>query len=431
MIDFKTLPDLIAITLLTFAFASVARRNDHPGSGLWLVGWCMILLHFTAQLFAPLAGWQGDFFTWGTLASLTWAGALFMRATVPCRQEASSLWISASYIFSNSFYIATLLDWNHWPWLRVLAAASFAVLPLVIVYSQPRRKQHRMRWIFTAQNCILAILLLILEQLPGDQDNIALHALLFSAFFGCCLHVAHAYRKLTTGTFITQAGFFSWSLVFVVAPLLHQHLPQMQVESEVWNLPKYVVAVGMILLVLERQVEHNEYLALHDDLTGLPNRRLFQDRLQTALERAKRRRQHMALLLIDLNRFKQVNDEYGHHMGDLLLKRIGAIFQSRIRASDTVARTGGDEFAVILEEPISRTDAEHVALILCERLEEPILLGDCTVQSGASIGVALYPEDASTPETLAIAADQRMYDVKHRRGQMQEDSLALLTNELG
>jgi diguanylate cyclase (GGDEF)-like protein len=430
LIDFSKLPDLIAIALLTCAFASVARRNDHPGGGLWLLGWCMIALHFIAQMLTGLHGWTGTLSVLLTLSTLIWAGTLFMRATVAYRHERASRWMSASFLGASTFYIATWLYWPASAWMHNVAAALLAILPLVIVYSQQRRKQHRLRWAFVTQNCVLAVTLLIMQQMLSQPVDLVFNVLLFSTYFGCCYHFAAYYRKLTTGAFISLFGFLAWSLVFVLAPLLRTWFPHLAVEDEVWNLPKYVAAVGMILLVLERQVEHNEYLALHDDLTGLPNRRLFQDRLQNALARARRHRQHTALLLIDLNHFKQVNDELGHHIGDMLLKRVGAIFQVRIRCSDTVARTGGDEFAVILEEPISRTDAERVAQTLAELLEEPIELGDYTVRTGASIGIAMFPEDASTPETLAIAADQRMYHVKHEHRQMEEDSLALLTDEL-
>ncbi len=176
-----------------------------------------------------------------------------------------------------------------------------------------------------------------------------------------------------------------------------------------WNLPKFVVAVGMILLLLEEQIEHNKYLALHDALTGLPNRRLFQDRLEIALERARRGRVRAALLMVDLDRFKQVNDTLGHHVGDLLLVRVAALFNARMRRSDTVARTGGDEFSIVLEGPTSAAEAEIVAHSLLEMLTDPIELEGHSVRIGASLGIAIFPDDARDIETLCVAADVRMY----------------------
>jgi diguanylate cyclase (GGDEF)-like protein len=148
-------------------------------------------------------------------------------------------------------------------------------------------------------------------------------------------------------------------------------------------------------------------------LTGLPNLRLFEDRLNGALERARRTGTIAALLLVDLDRFKEVNDTVGHHVGDLLLIRVGELFQGRVRRTDTVARTGGDEFSIILEEPVSRDDAERVGLALMQLLNEPIAVGGHSVRVGASVGIAVFPEDASNSESLRIAADLRMYGAKN------------------
>jgi diguanylate cyclase (GGDEF)-like protein len=169
----------------------------------------------------------------------------------------------------------------------------------------------------------------------------------------------------------------------------------------------------MILLLLESQIEHNKYLALHDELTGLPNRRLFQDRLAGALERAHRSGKQAALLLLDLDHFKQVNDTAGHHVGDLLLKHVGELFLGRVRRTDTVARTGGDEFSIVLEEPTSREDAERVGESLIQLLSQPFEFEGRAVRIGASVGIAVYPEDAFSAESLCIAADRRMYSDKN------------------
>jgi diguanylate cyclase (GGDEF)-like protein len=235
---------------------------------------------------------------------------------------------------------------------------------------------------------------------------------LFTVYLGCGLHFWYSYRRATAGAFISIAGFFGWAAVFVVAPLLAFYFPRVHVESEVWNLPKYVVAVGMILLLLEDQIEYAGYLALHDELTGLPNRRLFQDRLQVAMERARRNGSRAALLLIDLDDFKRVNDTAGHHIGDQLLRRVGQVFQGRLRRSDTVARTGGDEFAVILDDPENRESVLKIAAELSDALSEPLQLEARQISIGASIGVALFPDDAGTCDAMCVAADFNMYAQK-------------------
>jgi diguanylate cyclase (GGDEF)-like protein len=198
--------------------------------------------------------------------------------------------------------------------------------------------------------------------------------------------------------------------------------PLVQVESEVWNLPKYLVAVGMILLLLENQIEENKYLALHDPLTGLPNRRLFEDRMTSALQRSRRTGTRMALLVIDLDNFKQINDALGHHVGDQVLQHVASTFVERVRRSDTVSRTGGDEFSVILEEPTNREEAENVGASLRQLLELPVTLEDCLVEIGASVGIAIFPEDAADAESLCIAADRRMYEAKQDKRRSNRDA---------
>jgi diguanylate cyclase (GGDEF)-like protein len=309
-------------------------------------------------------------------------------------------------------------------WALTSAAVLFGALPAGIALIYLREDNHPQRWTLVTLYCALSIFLLVFQNRPGNGQTLALNAVLFTVYFGCCLHFMYAYRQTTAGAFVTIAGFLGWAGVFVIAPALGTVLPDVHLESEVWNLPKYVVAVGMILLLLEEQIEHNKYLALHDELTGLPNRRLFQDRLSSSLERARRTGSHTALLLVDLDQFKQVNDTLGHHVGDLLLKRVGTVFSDRVRKSDTVARTGGDEFSVILDDPIGREDAERVGMSLIEMLGEPFEMGNRTLQIGASIGIALFPEDAADGEGLCIAADLRMYEFKHKSGHF--DGLARL-----
>jgi diguanylate cyclase (GGDEF)-like protein len=320
----------------------------------------------------------------------------------------------ATLLGTNTLYIAIVLLDPTRTWALTPAAALFGILPLAITLTHLRSDNHPLRWTLAGLYCALSIFLLIFQHRPGNGLSLAMNAVLFTVYFSCCLHFMYAYRRRTAGAFITIAGFLGWAGVFVVAPGLGTVLPKLQLESEVWNLPKYVVAVGMILLLLEEQIEHNKYLALHDELTGLPNRRLFHDRLANALERARRTGSQTALLLVDLNQFKQVNDTLGHHVGDQLLKRVGTIFSDRVRRSDTVARTGGDEFCIILDDPISRQGAERVGNSLIELLGEPLELGNETLHIGASIGVAVFPEDAIDAEGLCVAADRRMYDSKHK-----------------
>ena len=414
MVDWSRLPDLAAVAALTCAFASVARRGPTTTSRHWLMGWVLIAVHFAAFIFQPASAFWGALIDDIGLASLTAAGVLFMWASVPYRVERSSQWMLASLLLSNTLYVI-LMGFEHSPrWALNSSAVLFGAGPLAIALGARRSFTHVLRWLLVSLYCLLSVFLLAFQNRPGIGPTLGMNAVLFTVYFGCCIHVWYCYRgRGSAGSLISIVGFLGWSAVFVLGPIVRTFAFDRPIETEVWNLPKYVVAVGMILLLLEDQIEHNKYLALHDELTGLPNRRLFLDRLALSLERARRMESKAALLVIDLNHFKQVNDSLGHHAGDLLLRKVSEIFSSRVRRSDTVARTGGDEFSLILEEPTNRSNAKLVAKSLMEMLREPLQIGDNTVQVGASIGVAVFPDDAGDIESLCIAADLRMYDTKN------------------
>lgn len=156
-------------------------------------------------------------------------------------------------------------------------------------------------------------------------------------------------------------------------------------------------------------------LAYHDRLTGLPNRMLFFDRLDQTLSAAKRGRKHAAIFFVDLDGFKKVNDEYGHDAGDTVLKTVAKRLPTAVRASDTVARMGGDEFIVLLHELEEITDAHLVAQKLLDAVDTDIILSPtekCRV--GASIGISIYPEHGTDMDTLLMAADMAMYECKKK-----------------
>jgi diguanylate cyclase (GGDEF)-like protein len=166
---------------------------------------------------------------------------------------------------------------------------------------------------------------------------------------------------------------------------------------------------------VERHVVH---LAHHDALTGLPTRTLLHDRLQVALARAERDKDKVGLLMVDLDNFKQVNDLMGHLAGDQLLAHVAQRLQSAVRAADTVARMGGDEFVVVLDHLHTVDEAHRIAEKLLAELQTPIAFGRQTIASGASIGVCVYPDDAGDAEAMLKYADSAMYLAKGkgRRG---------------
>lgn len=159
---------------------------------------------------------------------------------------------------------------------------------------------------------------------------------------------------------------------------------------------------------------HLEYIAYHDALTGLPNRTLLLDRLNHAANRADRAKHRMAVLFVDLDRFKTINDSLGHAVGDAVLQAAAGRLKSLVRGEDTVSRLGGDEFVVLLESVRDGGDAATVAEKIIHALEKMLQVGNYPLHISASIGISLYPEDGRDAETLLKHADAAMYKSKER-----------------
>ena len=167
-------------------------------------------------------------------------------------------------------------------------------------------------------------------------------------------------------------------------------------------------------LILERHQMNEEliYRAYHDPLTGLGNRRLGKKGLESAIQRAQRDGRGVGVLWIDLDKFKEINDTYGHPAGDFVLREMAHRLIARMRRGDTVARMGGDEFMVVVERMEEREDAEHVAAELLKILAEPIQMGETQLSVTASIGISAYPGDGDSADVLEQRADLAMYDAK-------------------
>lgn len=175
-------------------------------------------------------------------------------------------------------------------------------------------------------------------------------------------------------------------------------------------------ASQLAAIVIERQQEQEQLwrLAHHDHLTGLPNRVLLERQLQLAIARCRRQQGRLALLFLDLDHFKHINDAFGHHVGDLVLGKAAAAMAGCLRVDDLLARLGGDEFLILLANVDHLMDVPTVAEKLLERLAQPILVDGREHHLSASIGVSIYPEDGTDLETLQKHADIAMYEAKAR-----------------
>lgn len=195
----------------------------------------------------------------------------------------------------------------------------------------------------------------------------------------------------------------------------------------IWVLRVSGIGLSLLIAILTyiafSERIHIRHLATHDPLTNLPNRRLLSDRLELAIAQSRRDGQGFSILCMDLDNFKPINDQHGHHVGDEVLRIVAARLQKCLRSIDTVARIGGDEFLMVLPDAQRDVDTREVANRVAEAVREPIRVGSLLLQIGASIGICHYPADAGTQDELMRITDEAMYRAKkNARGTIYEMS---------
>jgi diguanylate cyclase (GGDEF)-like protein/PAS domain S-box-containing protein len=180
--------------------------------------------------------------------------------------------------------------------------------------------------------------------------------------------------------------------------------------------PRFLFVVVEDITQLKIHQRFLEYQVLHDSLTQLPNRLLLEDRFQQCLDSSQRDGKSLGFLLLDLDRFKDINDKLGHKAGDFVLQHVARKVRSVVRASDTVARLGGDEFAILQAAVPSRSAAAVMANKVLTALADPISVSGQSLRVGASVGIAIAPEDGINLEALMRRADLAMYSAKSKGG---------------
>jgi len=212
----------------------------------------------------------------------------------------------------------------------------------------------------------------------------------------------------------TAVGYFIWRPFAPGGEVTYRVAPVLLIALLIAGLVVFLLAqrLGRRTFDLEASRAQAQHLAFHDVLTGLPNRAMFENRLDAALARCNRDGSRLALLYVDLDRFKQVNDTLGHPAGDALIREVGRRLQAEVRKYDTVARIGGDEFAIILIDPESAAATEALAARIVADLGRPFDLTGAQSFIGGSVGVAIAPDDALDRTELCRKADIALYKAK-------------------
>lgn len=198
----------------------------------------------------------------------------------------------------------------------------------------------------------------------------------------------------------------------VNAELAKEVAERLSIENELSDMKNDIAGVRDDLSKSQAKEEELRKSALHDALTGLPNRVLFEERLDHGLIQAKRQGWKLAVLFMDIDNFKNFNDSYGHDMGDKVLLTVADRLQSATRGQDTVSRWGGDEFVCLLLEVKQEADVVDLAELMVKRISEPFTFKGTILSLRVSIGIAIYPTDGETAEILFKNADTAMYKAK-------------------
>ncbi len=529
--------DIVIIGCLVLLFGSTYRKRATLTVRCWSIGWLLVLMHFAALLYQPHSlQWQ-NILEAVSLVALVACAVMFLLATCTAREARS--WLNKVTLLAPAGAMAFVV-------LSIFNVTAVAPYEFCVIVGECGAVVYALRF---HRERMLRLVLLLLATVAGTswicwtivhgREDVGLSAVLAQVYLSVAIVYLGHFRRISAGMITVSVGLFAWALVFPVAAFC-AHLGIHGINAELWNIPKYFVAFGMMLTLLEdeilaasaasknfrllfegnphpmwiydrrtlafesvnqaailqygypkqqfmsmtladirptedmntvlkelqeagpmqpltgprthqrsdgsfmqvdiachhlesdgrqlafslmqdvteRQKMHEQlvYQANHDMLTGLPNRGLLEVRMQQTLSHARRHGRKAALLCLDIDRFKQVNDTYGHSVGDKCLKEIGRRLMSRVRTLDTVARAGGEEFSVLLHEITDLHDAEKVASDLLLSLKVPMWMDGISIELSASIGIAVYPTDGQDHEVLWKQADCAMYRAKHSGG---------------
>jgi diguanylate cyclase (GGDEF)-like protein len=411
------IPDLAAMATLLTILYFLRKRHPQERVDLWLIGLLFIFLEAIVHAVYPPAG------PWHQAAHVAALNCFFAAGVI-------FLWAAGRDIFPRKPTLLYLLA-NSLPFIALLTTYglglrdphvyyAFILCGLVLGVASPfllARSWNIGRgwWLVLVQLCTwIPVWFFASGNLFRDSTYFAL----FAVYLATAVVFQLSLPTQSLGKVAIVGGFVIWSLVFLLHAWVSQRPEYDAIADQVWNLQKFLVTIGMLLVLLEQQVTSNEWYALHDHLTGLPNRRLFEHRLAEAIQQSQQNQTRTALLMLDLDGFKLINDSLGHDVGDQILQRISINLRSVIRAPDTLARLGGDEFIIIATDLPSDQPADILAARSMARithaLRKTVTIAGTTLNISGSIGVAIYPDDSTDEVLLRRIADDRMYQQKRQ-----------------
>ncbi len=409
------IPSTAAMPILVALLLSLRRR--HPK--LAIRGWLLALGFIFVSQLAWFLGASSIHWVRLTAHTLILYGEILAALALACYRHTqdASYKIDFTFVALNS---APLLVFSAFYGYYVFSPWPYAITTgagiLILLGTTVWRKQNRL---FALGG---SISLFITGALAWKADyRGAQYWLLFCIFAVAIGNLQATLPPKTLGRLAILASMSIWAVSFLVHPWVVSVPRWRPFADEVWELQKFFLCVGLLLVLLEDQVVSTQWLALHDQLTNLPNRRLLDDWLEDAIAKARRNRSKLTVLLVDLNGFKAINDSHGHPIGDYVLCETARRMESQIYQQEMLARLGGDEFVIVSPLAVSHETIHHLEMRLQQAIQEPILIQGKQLSVSGTFGAATYPYDAHDCDSKRIAptllrlSDQRMYRRKTER----------------
>ena len=410
--DLSVLPDIFALTVFIAGFRPLVRRvGSHVN--LWFLGWGLMLLHYCALLFTTQTPETRLFLRLLGLWSVDLCACIFVMAASGVGRHRVRLQnvapLGLPVMFQSAF---CLLFPQHKYGVFLIPVLYLAPALSLLIYPRQRTRGLVVAAIAFAVYATASIPLLM--YFPALAAACGTMLLFLSAAY---IYVLDA-QRFTRGTVAAILGLIGWALMYPAIAMVHRFGPGVQIHRGLTELPQYLVLAGIILTLLEEHVDRTERMAMHDPLTDLPNRRLFEERLIEAMEDAVANRTTIACLVIDVDNFKTINDTLGHEAGDQLLRALAVRLSWHMSPRDILARTGGDEFTALLAGVRDEHHLRFIASAMMSAASVPVQLDCGSVDVRISIGIALSPDHADDIDSLRRAADEAMYSAKRRGGSL-------------
>ena len=402
---------ILLLVLLVVFFGVQQRSRPQLYYRFWFVGWVCILMSYAVWML-PFDRQHVPPFQEALRFDLLYVGALaflksFLASTRSTRRTAwSALSIALPAIVG--FDLQQMAQMPKWLLLLGILLGQAAAIRAVLTMTPRGWTRIQPALLGTCVVCGFGMLVYLRYTAGDDLGQLVLAQLMLCN----SLLSLGMYPIRNAVGFLGMLGFFAWGSFYAATTIFPGGGTVMRTLSEFWEFPKYFVGFAMILRIFDDTAEERAWEAQHDELTGLPNRLLLRKRMEQTMAQCLRSNKIAALLTIDIDHFKRVNDTYGHPVGDACLRVVAARLNSKIRQVDILARTGGEEFTGMIGGLTSKADAEMVTTTLLKLFEEPLHLPDLDLPVTVSIGVALFPDDAEGADTLRKMSDEALYHAK-------------------